>query len=181
MSRRNRGNIEHSEVSSTSNILGAIEKLNSMQEADEQLKYPEAKPETKEAKKVSADLRDLILFGKVTESVEYGGFTFVLSTLNNKQQQRLVKKLIKLENEDRFLSVKIFTLAECVVSVNNMPLCDLYDDADGENLTDYEASVEVLREMQLGLVESLYVRYEELAKQSNDLFKKDGIEGDIKN
>lgn len=175
---KNRTEIDHpmagkARSTKMTGIAGALEKVNEMKAEDERI---EASPKPKQH---FSSLKDLLVFGKVTETIDLNGISITLSTLTNKQQKNLVTRLMKLENEDRLLNAKTFTLGEAVISINGINLEELCDsDLD---LSIEQKKVEVISEMQFTLVDLLYDKYEELVKKSNSCYKTESVSDDIKN
>jgi hypothetical protein len=152
-------------------LVNALEKVKELNEAETTVK--EISPEFPE-------LRDLVFFGKIKEKVTIGNYIFELNTLTNKQQRSLISKLVKMDGEDRLLNIKPMTLSEALVSVNGLPLEELYMGGD-EDLSILDARLEVIYEMQSTLVERLFNEYERINKKSTDLTSSKGLEEQIKN
>ncbi len=173
-----RGNVEHASTSKINKpvispgVNRALDKVKELNQTEEQEEI---------IKPVSSELKDLILFGKIVEDFEFGGFVFKISTLNNRQQKGLINKLLKLTNEQRIIQIKALTLAESLISINGTPLVELYE--SDEDLTDEEKRLEVVNDLQFSLVEILFKKHESLVEKSNKLFEKkeDGMEEQIKN
>ena len=130
----------------------------------------ESQPETpKEEYKMPSDLKDLIVFGKVSEEVSIGGYNILISTLNAKQQRKLVSELMKLSSEDRIFYIKIYTLSEAIVSINNVPMNEISSDASIED--SFQRKVEVISNFQSTLIEALFNKYESMNNISKEYFK----------
>lgn len=169
-------NVEHSTVSRNivknlpAGVQGALD-LVQESNAEEEL--------VEEIKPASSEIRKLVLFGRIVEDFSFGGYIFRISTLNNRQQQELIKKLMRLENEDRLTCVKTYTLATAIESINEVPLPEIYE---GRVKDPFERGVEVISNLQSSLVEALYEKYEELVGKSNKMFQKPSSLGEeIKN
>ena len=173
MSRRNRGSVVHPAVGNLPD--GVTEAMNKVQEMTE-----EEAPKPEPRKVVPSELKDLVLFGKVVDELEIGGFTFKMSTLTNRQQKTLVKRLVKLDNEERLMNIKVFTLAEAIHSINDVPLSEISSYSE-EGWGDFEKAVEALSELQSNLVDKLYDYYESLVNKSNSFLKEEGLGDAIKN
>lgn len=177
MSRTGRGNVEHDSASRvkslTSNLPeGVSNALSKVREANEE--------SIREPRPVPEGLRDLVLFGSVSEELSFGNFTFKLSTLSSKKQREILKKLIPLSNDEKLVNLKFLALSQAIVSVNNVPLESLYFGEDPD-LTIDQKKIEVLSELQSTLIDKLFEKYEDLVKKSNSMFKDGGIEESIKN
>jgi len=174
MSRRKRGNVDHSVLKNLSEGMeGALNKVREMGEDD-----LDSNQEVEERVKAPSALKDLVLFGKVEEEVSVGGFTFKMSTLTNREQQTLVKELVKLEDEERLMNVKMFTLAMSITSVNGSPISHFVS-SDSES--EFMLAVSLLNEMQSNLVNHLYDQYELIVQKSNSFFKDGELGEHIKN
>lgn len=173
---RNKAEVEHPMAAKNralkmaDNMSGAFDKI---KELDEET----AKEVSKPVKTNFNSLKDLLVFGKVTETVNFSGISISLSTLTNKQQKQLVTRLMKLGPEERLMNAKAYTLAEAVISINGIMLADLCD----LDLPDDQKRIEVVSELQSTLVDVLFERYEVLIKQSNDCYKTESNGDDIKN
>lgn len=172
MSRSRRGNIMHKTTLKDipSGVSAAMDKVRELNEGE--LEEQDAKP-------VPSELRDLVLFGLVIEDVVFGGYTFNISTLSNRQQKRLVRRLMTLDSEDRVMNVKPLTLSQAIRSVNGVPLEDLYDGEEGLSVDDQK--VEVISDFQSNLVDKLFDSYEELMKKSNTFFESGELSEQVKN
>lgn len=152
-------------------LSGANELLQKAEEAEE------AKNE--KVSKSLPDLKDLIFFGRIKEKIEFGNFTFELTTLTNKQHKSLVSRLVGLKNNDeKLLNIKSYTLAESITSVNGIPLEKF---AESEGVGDvFEKKVELINSFQSTLVEALFAKYEEITTTSNKLMSQDEVKEEIK-
>lgn len=177
MSRTGRSNVEHETASRikslTSNLPeGVSNALNKAREANEE--------EVRESRPVPEGLRELVLFGSVSEEISFGQFSFKLSTLSSKKQKEILKKLIPLSNDEKLVNLKFLALSHAIVSVNGVPLESLYF-GDDPDLSVDQKKIEVLSELQNTLIDKLFEKYESLVRKSNSIFKDGGIEEDIKN
>ena len=182
MSRSGRGNVEHD---TASKIRGAINNmpegvsraLNKVRESNGEVnleKEPEERPE------IPDGLRELVLFGKIIEDVKYGPYTFKISTLTSAQQKDVFKRLFSLSNEDKIANLKVYTLTEAIISFNNAPIESLYD-GDEDNLPKFKKKEYVISQLQASLIDKLFQKYEELVKQSTDIFNNGGLGDSVKN
>lgn len=174
------GNVEHATASKIKNIRempqGVANALQAVKELNEEEMAPVVEKERVQA---PAELRDLVLFGKATEEINVGGYTIKLSTLSNRQQKAVLTRLLKLTGDDRLMSVKTYTLAEAIISINGVSLVDVYD--GGEKLSDDEKKIDVILNFQSSLVEKLFDKYESLVEKSNKLFEEGDLAEEIKN
>lgn len=172
MNRRRTGSVEHP-ILNKELPKGVADALNEANK-EEELTSSEV-----DYKKPISELKDLVLFGKVEEEVYLGGYKFLLSTLKGREQRELLKKLLKLDNEERLMHIKEFTLSYALKSINSVPLEDLYD--DGETNDVFQKRVSVISDMQASLVEKLFEKYDKLVGKANEVLDNDGVGGAVKN
>ena len=177
MSRSGRGVVEHD----AAKIKGVI---NNMPEGvakavDKVKEMNESLARQKEEKTIPDGLKNLILLGRETEDVVIGDYTFKISTLSSKQQKDLLKRFFSLSNEDKLANVKIRTLAEAIISVNQVSLDSLY--YGDENLEPYEKKVEIISQLQANIVDKLFEKFDSLNKKTNSIFENGGLDEGVKN
>lgn len=180
MSRTGRGNVEHdsaSRIRSAVNNMpeGVSKALEKVKEINEEDKFPKV-----ERAPIPDGLKDLVLFGKLTEDVTFGPYTFKIATLNAKQQKDILKRLFPLSNEDKVANLKIFTMAEALVSINGAPVESIYSGEDA-SLSVQEKKGEVLLQMQAAVIDKIYSKYEEMVKKSNSFGDPGGLDDSLKN
>jgi len=185
MSRRNRSNVEQG--GRDSNVADKIKAINNMSPQmndllDKVRELNESDAEQKPAKPASRSIKELILFGRVSRTVQMGDYSFFMTTLNNKEQKRLVRSLTDLEQSDRLLNVKTYTLSFVVKSINETKLEDIYEyDDDEDDMTTEEVRRAVIDNLPYALVTELFEVYDEMAKESMDLVKPEKMGDEIKN
>ena len=130
-------------------------------------------------KEVSPSLKSLCLFGKVSKRIDFGEHFVEISTLTNKDQRTLLKKLLMFEPSERLSKIKDYTLAMVITSLDGVPLEDHYLEED--NLDNFSKKLWVIQSLQSNLVEWLFDQYDLIAVESKDLFPKAKSEDDIKN
>jgi hypothetical protein len=172
MSRTGRTNVEHDTASKARSAMGAMpagvaKALEKVKETNEETMV-EKVPEVE----IPSGLRDLIFFGKYSEDITLGPYVFKISTLTNKQQKDIFKKLFPLSNEDKISSLKGITLSEAIVSVNGASLESLYTGSNS-NLSINDKREYVISEMQSNLVDRLFQKYESLVRKSSSIFEND--------
>lgn len=170
MSRTGRGNVQHE----AARVRGAIENMPSrVSEAINMVKDAnESLQEAAAPKTVTNDIKNLLMFGRLKEELSFGPYNFTISTLTNKQQKNIFKKLLPLTNEEKFANVKVFTLIEAIESINGSPIDFFYE---GEQLDSVEEMKEsVITEMQASLIDKIFEKYEDLVKKSNSIFEAEG-------
>jgi|TARA_R110001583_G_scaffold16234_16_gene66327 hypothetical protein len=124
--------------------------------------------------KTYSDLQDLVYLGRISEDVEFSGFTFRVRTLSTGQQRQLVERIMLLTEAERFARVRDYTMAQAVETVNNVPLEKLCTDDTIDN--EYEKRLSVISGWQSVLVDTLYKEYEKLFEKSSNSF----LESDLK-
>lgn len=181
MSRNGRGIVEHDASRVRSAVAnmpeGVSRALNKVKEDNYEQPLEERQAEKPQ---VPFGLKDLILFGKISEDVKIGPYTFKIGTLSNNQQRDIFKRLFSMSNEDKIVNLKPYTLAEAILSVNGAGLEELYTGNDF-SLSVTKKKEYVIAQLQSTLVDKLYTKYEEISKKSNDILSGDGISDDIKN
>jgi hypothetical protein len=177
-----KSNVEHSSISKIDKAVksmpdGVVNALNKVKELNES----EVAEET--IKESIPEVRQLVLFGKIVEDFTIGDYRFKISTLSNRQQKSLVKRLMKLDSEERIADIKVVTLTEAVVSINELPLENYFSySPSGDNkFTIDEIRYEVISELQSGLVSRLFDFYESLVVKSNKIFSDGSLNSEIKN
>jgi hypothetical protein len=134
-----------------------IEKLTSLVEDIDENKEPFA-----EEKRRFKNLKDLVLLGRLERVVEFPGYSFRVSTLSNFEQNKILKTLMKEDEENRLLYAKASTLSYAIKDINGIPideLCEDEEDADNARLM-------FIMNLQSSVLEKLFVAYEELTKES---------------
>ena len=111
-----------------------------------------------------SDLKNLILLGKLTETVKIGGFSFELSTLSANEQAEVMKTLMKAEEMDRVLHSKSIAISYCIKKINSVPLSELAAEHPGDS--EDERRVAFILDMQTTLVEKIFTEYEALVARS---------------
>lgn len=148
---------------------------------DELRDQGDAAPALEAARPVPENLRSLVLLGRAEEDVILGAYTIKLSTLSNGEQKGLVKSIMKLDPEDRVVSIKEETLSLAIRSINGLTLEELYG-ANNSGLSNKEMRADILSSLQSNLIDSLYKRYEKLVTETNGMFDDDGKGSDeVKN
>jgi hypothetical protein len=154
---------------STNDMFSKLEELKKEPIASvvpEQKVVQEAKSEQPN---ITSDLKDLIIFGKVSEDISIGGYNIAISTLNARQQKRLISELMKLDSGDRIFYIKIYTLAEAIVSINNVPMDQISTDDSIEDV--FLRKVDIISNFQSAFIESLFDKYETINNNSKEYFK----------
>ncbi len=165
-----RNNIEHSTLSKreSSNMGAVFEKMESLK--DEQ-------PEEIKSESVIPAFKDLILLGKIFEVVEIGSYKFQISTLSNKQRKSVMDRITKLPPQDQVINIKPYTLAESIISVNDLDLVQISNLDKG---SDFEKKLDVIAEWQAILVDKLFERYESMIASSKKFFEGATLEEETK-
>jgi hypothetical protein len=118
------------------------------------------------AKKMSLkSLKDLIYLGRIERTVSCGDFTFVLKSITAEDQKNMVAKVMKMPEDIRLLNAKIVSLAFSVEKVNGVLIEDLSEDDDSVDL--FDKKINVIKNLQLSVVNKLFKNYEEILEESN--------------
>jgi hypothetical protein len=155
---------------STNDMFGKLEEMKKEPIASQSVVPEQKSTEVKtEQPKVTSDLKDLIIFGKISEDISIGGYNIAIATLNARQQKRLISELMKLDSGDRIFYIKIYTLAEAIVSINNVPMDQISTDDSIEDI--FLRKVDVISNFQSAFIESLFDKYEAINNNSKEYFK----------
>jgi hypothetical protein len=167
-----------SNKSRISKIMEGADKAKAMLDSLPPVEKTEEKVESPKLSKDLGDLKQLIFFGKQTTTVEFGSYKFEIQTLNNNQQKDLVSRLRLLSTDDRAVEFKTYLLSSMIVSVNDVPLENLYD---GEELTSaWDKKQIIISNWQSFLVDALYFECEKLMAKANSEFIRDDLADEIK-
>jgi hypothetical protein len=177
MSRSGRGVVEHD----AARIRGAV---NNMPEGvakavDKVRELNENAVKQKEDKPIPEGLKNLVLLGKEVEDVVFGEYTFKIATLSSKQQKDILKRFFFLSNEDKLANLKIQTLSEAIVSVNQIPLEELYVGDDDLDVS--SKKFEVISQLQANIVDKIFEKFDALNKRTNSIFESGGLDEGAKN
>lgn len=113
-----------------------------------------------------SDLKDLVLLGRLTDSLNISGYSFVISTLTAREQKNIMKHIMSMDEMDRILGAKTIAVAYCTQSINGVSLDVLAENFDGE--TRMDKRFEFMLDLQSTLTEKLYEKYEELVRRSGE-------------
>lgn len=117
---------------------------------------------------------DLVFLGCVSDIVEIHGHKFEISTLTHKENNNLMREIYKFgEQADLFL-VRTLTLAQCIKSVDGIPLESIETKEKYESA--YNKKLAILDSMQKSVIEKLYDFYSKL----DDAAQKSVQDEDIK-
>ena len=111
------------------------------------------------------NLRDLIFLGRLEADVKIGDFLFKISTLSSLQQKEIVRVLMAFDDNQRMANVRDYTLAQCIDSINGMPLDDLCDSNGATTLGD---KVSALSNLQNSVLDRLFLKYNDLVTEDDD-------------
>lgn len=145
------------------NMSGVMNKLKDEASADSEVKKNVVEA-TQPKEQKFGDLKNLVLFGKMTEDVVIGDYTFSITTLKAKKQKQLVSRMMKLSEEDKLLNIKLYTLAEAIESINYVNFEEI--EFDYESTDVFDRKVEILLEFQSSIINKLYDNYEKLSDSS---------------
>jgi hypothetical protein len=136
------------------------------------VKAVEIKPElSEEARK---KIEDLIFLGRTIKTIEIAGHKFELSTLSHKEHNALAKELAKLGNESSDVwRIRVYTLSFAIRSVDGVAFDAL--DLGQEFATLLEKKLYVLDNMQLRVIEQLFVEFGQMLDDSEKVVTGDAI------
>lgn len=118
------------------------------------------------------DLKSLIFLGRLTKTVNIGGFSFEIATLTTSQQRDVMSTIMSDGNAtERMLDIKPLTMSYAVLSVNGVDLETLCTDTSITGVRDRR--LDVMMNLQSVLLEKLYREYDALVTRSG---KDVGIE-----
>ena len=109
----------------------------------------------KEESKVDGELsklRQLIFLGRKEYDIDIEGGTFKVTTMTSGQQRDMMKYVITLSEEERVPSMREAILSRAVLSANGVPLEELYDGPDADELTDFQKRSFIISEMQFSVI-----------------------------
>jgi len=124
-----------------------------------------------------AGLKSLVFLGRNSDVVEFSGYKFELMTLTSSETREVVAELAN-RGVKMAAYVKICTLAKSIKAINNNDFIDLYEGE--EELSDYHKKIAIIDEWQISLINALYEKYEELANNSDAVFKDEELIDKIK-
>lgn len=166
--RRKGSTAKQEEVTQPADLQGATAKMKELMSADAEGKKTLKEFEPAELK----DLKDLVFLGRKSEEIEIAGYVFKISTLTNAEKRRVIKDLAG-RGKEMASFVKACTLAMAIQSINDLPLEDLYEGDDAEELTPYERALCVVDEWQSALVDRLFFEYEKINEVADGVFSAD--------
>ena len=112
------------------------------------------------------NMKELVFLGKLRETLDIGGFKFVVSTLTASQQRDIMRSIMRIDDADRILDLKLVTVSYAVETINGLPVEEFCED---ESITSVEDKrVNVVGSFQAALLEKLYQTYERLTLSSNE-------------
>jgi hypothetical protein len=110
------------------------------------------------------NLRDLIFLGRMEVDVVIESFTFNITTLSSLEQKEIVRILMAFDDNQRLANVRDYTLAQCIRSVNGVPIDDL---CDGNGEVSVSDRVEALSYMQNSILDKLFLKYNDLVNETD--------------
>lgn len=121
--------------------------------------------------------KSLIFFGTKTEDVVFDEHTFTLKTLSNKDTQ-LISEYLNKKKPNWHPFMKAYVLAKALKAIDGSPISEYIEISEEED--SFLKTVEFIDEFQVSLLTSLYVHYEKLAQESENLFKAKEATEEIK-
>jgi hypothetical protein len=117
------------------------------------------------------DLRALIELGRISDSITLGGMTFELETLDDKEQEDILKLTDGGLSADSFVTIRRIVVAKAVQSVNGRPL-EALSSAEGDG---FQRKLSIVTAMQSHVVERLYEFYEQLVARSKGAIEPEQV------
>jgi len=134
-----------------------------MEEAEAQDNSPRTVP--KELK----GLEDLVFLGANTKEVKLGDFTFMISTLNAREQEEIFKAAIRLPDEERLIFFKKGILCFSIKKINGKNLSAyLHEDS-------FEERLNIVMSMQQSVYDILFSEVEKLTDESSKLLTAENL------
>jgi hypothetical protein len=118
-------------------------------------------------------LEKLIFMGRHNKELEIVGHKFEISTLTHKENNEIVKFLMRLGEAADLFTIRVLTLAYCLRSIDGMSLDDI--DVSGQFESNFQKRMTIIDNMQLGMVERLYAAYEVLVKEADEIVYQEKI------
>jgi hypothetical protein len=129
-----------------------------------------------EMRKQFVNLDDLFMLGYASGEKEIGRFKFKMRTLTFDESKNVFKVMARAKDDPGLtLDVQDITLAYSVMSVNDVPLEDLYSGEDAGELSSEMRRVKVIRNLQATVVGELMEYYGELAEAKEQEVDKDEL------
>ena len=101
------------------------------------------------------------------------GHKFGMSTITNRENTELSARIMQIGEAADLLTLRVFTLAFAVREIDSIKLKDI--EIEGEFETDTDHNIAIIDNMQVGLVTRLYVKYDELVKESDAIVYGEAI------
>ena len=143
---------------------GSIEKIETEEEAEHT--NQEDAQEDGQSMLGLKNMRDLIFLGRLRETVDIGGFKFSVTTLTASQQRDILRDVMRIDDADRILDLKLITVSYVVDTVNGLPLEEFCEDETIVGTA--ERRLNVVNNFQASLLEKLYQVYENLTISANE-------------
>ena len=166
--------VENPTTNVPANITGATAKMQEILNANAKENKPAKEFNPSELK----DLKDLIFLGRQYEVVHIAGYKFEISTLTNAEKRMVIKELAT-KGKEMASYVQSYTLAMSIQKINDVPLDELYEEEDAEELTEYQRCTKIIDSWQSLLIGKLYSEYERINTIAEGVFSKDA-DGDDK-
>lgn len=120
--------------------------------------------------KISPDdqrkLESLIFMGRLSKEVDIAGHKFEMCTLTHRENNEIMIRLMKIGDTADIFTVRILTLAYVVKKIDCISLDTINIEGNFDSIIDKKMSI--IDQMQLSLVERLYLAYESLLKEADE-------------
>jgi len=135
--------------------------------------HVEVPQETQVPQKQASMLEDLLFLGRATKDVVIGKFTFGLQTLNHEENVEMAKALFRIGDGADYFTVRSYTLAHAVKTVNGQPLESLSD--QDPSIPPVERRLAVLQKMQRSVTDKLNEAFDALVEDSDKSVEVDAV------
>jgi hypothetical protein len=118
-------------------------------------------------------LEKLIFMGRYSKEIEFADHKFELSTLTHKENNEIIKELIKFGDAANLFTVRVLTLSSALKKIDGVSLDDLEFSGDFEN--DFYRRMAIIDNMQVSLVERIHNAYEEMVKEAETVVYHENV------
>ena len=133
---------------------------------------PDPKQEALKAEELKK-LESIIFTGKLSRDVDIAGTKFTLSTLANRENNQIVRKLMTIGDTADLLTIRVLTLAYTIRKINDVEFGDLVESDDG--IESMDKRISIIDSMQTSVIEKLWEEYESLVEEHEKLIIGDNI------
>lgn len=150
---------------------------------DEQQKAErEQKTKSPSAEKLKS-LKELLLLGNLSKTVEIDGFAFTLKSLSHQDNRDIAKRIFLLPDEDKLSESGIIQLAYSLTEINGFSIKEVYDEIFGqpnENLSKVDMSIKILSNLNNHAVGKLLEEFFNLSLESKKMLNLEDDQSAVK-